>query len=369
MKRFLGRVGLQQRVFPAYRAPFFDALAAASAEGLSLFAGEPRPDEAIHTTTQLETAQYYLANNRHFLRGAFYLCWQPNLLAWLEEWDPKALIVEANPRYPSTRAAVRWMHERGRPVVGWGLGAPPLKGVQGFLRRRNRLNFLRSLDAIVAYSSHGAGEYRDLGLLPERVFVAPNAAAPRPVTPPSQRLPDYTGQPTLLFVGRLQRRKRIDNLLHACAALPPEIIPRLLIVGDGPARPQLESLAKDVFPQAEFLGARHGPELVQSYALADLFVLPGTGGLAIQEAMSHSLPVVVAEGDGTQADIVRPDNGWLVSPDNVEALTQAISVALSNPLKLRQMGDESFRITLEEVNIETMVSVFLNVLHTLTRKE
>ena len=42
------------------------------------------------------------------------------------------------------------------------------------------------------------------------------------------------------------------------------------------------------------------------FAGADLFVLPGTGGLAVQEAMSYALPVIVAKGDGTQEDLVRP---------------------------------------------------------------
>ena len=368
MKKFPGRLGLQQRVFPAYRAAFFDSLAA-STDGLSLFAGQPRPDESIHTTTDLDIAQYYPARNRHFLRGPLYLCWQPNLLSWLEEWNPAALILEANPRYPSNRAAIRWMHTRGRPVVGWGLGASPLTGLLRYPRRRSRLKFLRSLDAVIAYSSRGADEYRALGLSPDRVYVAPNAIAKRPVGVPPKRSPAFRGQPNLLFVGRLQSRKRIDILLRACAALPSDLTPRLRIVGDGPARADLEALAAEVFPQAEFLGARHGSELVQSYASADLFVLPGTGGLAIQEAMSHGLPVLVAEGDGTQADLVRPANGWLVLARDLAALTQALTSALSDPIRLRLMGAESYRIALEEVNIETMVSVFLNVLHTLSRKE
>lgn len=369
MKQFLGRIGLQQRVFPTYRAPFFDLLASASAEGLSLFAGQPRPNESIHTTTDLHTAHHYPADNRHFLRGPLYLCWQPNILTWLEEWDPNALIVEANPRYPSTRAAVRWMHARGRPVIGWGLGAPPLKSPLNIFRRRIRLNYLRSLDAVVAYSARGASEYRALGLPSDLIFVAPNAAAARALKAPKQRSPDSGQYPTLLFIGRLQRRKRVDNLLRACAALPAQITPQLLIIGDGPARAGLEALAKDVFPRAEFLGAVHGNDLVEYYARAHLFVLPGTGGLAIQEAMAHSLPVIVAKGDGTQDDLVRAENGWLVPPNDLAALTDTITAALSDPLKLRLMGKESFRITAEEINIEAMVSVFIHVLHTLSHKE
>lgn len=369
MNRYQGRLGFQQRVLPAYRALFFDTLAAACSDGMSLFAGQPRLDESIYTFTELETAQYYAANNRHLLRGAFYLCYQPNFLAWLEAWNPQTLIVEANPRYPNTRQAVRWMHARGRAVIGWGLGAPRLSGVLGLFRQQQRLKFLRSLDGLIAYSSRGAEEYRRLGMAPERVYTAPNAAAPRPVGPPSTRPPKFNPQPNLLFVGRLQERKRIDNLLHACAALPPELTPRLMIVGDGPARPELEVLAGRVFPRAEFLGARHGPELVQCYALADLFVLPGTGGLAIQAAMSHGLPVIAAQGDGTQADLVRPENGWVVAPNNLDALINAVNAALSDIVRLRTMGDESFRITLEEINIETMTAVFIEALQEVTHEE
>ena len=69
------------------------------------------------------------AQNIHLFSGPLYLCHQRGLVEWLENWNPDALIVEANPRYLATGAAVRWMHERGRKVIGWGLGAPPIAGL------------------------------------------------------------------------------------------------------------------------------------------------------------------------------------------------------------------------------------------------
>ncbi len=365
MKRFPGRLAVQQRVLPHYRAPFFDALAAACQGGLSLFAGQPRPDEAIATTDRLQTARYAPARNLHLLRGPFYLCYQNGLSAWLKNWDPDALIVEANPRYLATPSAVRWMQRRGRPVIGWGLGAPSLSGTWAGFRQTRRIRFLSRFDALIAYSRRGADEYAALGFPPERIFVAPNAVAPRPAAPQPRR-PLRLDEPlVLLFVGRLQARKRLDNLLRACAALPGTLQPRLWIVGDGPARAELESLAADVYPQARFLGARHGPELAFVFAEADLFVLPGTGGLAVQEAMTYGLPVIVAQGDGTQDDLVRPENGWLVPPGDPAALTEALRLALSNAPRLRAMGAESYRIVSEEVNLEKMVEVFVGVLEAL----
>jgi glycosyltransferase involved in cell wall biosynthesis len=213
----------------------------------------------------------------------------------------------------------------------------------------------------LTYSQRGAVEYRELGYPPEKIFVAPNAVSPRPAHPAPQRLLHFNDKPCLLFVGRLQSRKRVDLLLRACAGLPEGIQPRLVVVGDGPERSSLEQLAGQIYPSAEFPGAIHGPDLIPYYLAADLFVLPGTGGLAVQQAMSQALPVIVAEGDGTQADLVRPTNGWQIPPGDLAALLKAIQIAISDLPRLRRKGLESYRIVSEEINLEGMVDVFVEV--------
>lgn len=359
---FHGRLALQQRVLPAYRVPFFDLLAGSCENGMSLFAGQPRPDEGV-IPGKLQIADYRAAQNLHLLGGPVYLCYQRGLTEWLEEWDPDALIVEANPRYLATSSAVRWMRGRGRPVIGWGLGAPPLAGPAAGFRQRRRIQFLRQFDALIAYSHRGADEYAALGFPREKIFVAPNSVSPRPSSPIPLRPSTFEPRPTILFVGRLQSRKRVDFLLRACAEM--ESKPRLVIVGDGPERAKLESLAKQVYPSAEFIGSKHGAETKPYFTEADLFVLPGTGGLAVQEAMSYGLPVIVAQGDGTQDDLVRKENGWQIPPDDFDALVSVMKDALSDAARLRRMGAESYRIVSEEINIEKMVETFANVLNSI----
>jgi len=172
-------------------------------------------------------------------------------------------------------------------------------------------------------------------------------------------------RPVILFVGRLQARKRLDSLFRACAEIQNV---RLVIIGDGPERVALEALAKEIYPSTEFIGAKHGAELKPYFEEADLFVLPGTGGLAVQEAMSYGLPVIVAQGDGTQDDLVRKENGWQIPPDNSDALVSTMKDALSDVARLRKMGAKSYRIVKEEINIEKMVETFVTALNTLTRK-
>lgn len=354
--KFNGKLSLQQRVLPSYRVPFFDLLAGQCEGGMSLFAGQARPEEMIAGgTTQL--ARHVEADNLHLFGGPLYLCWQKNFTHWLEDWDPAALVMEANPRYLASPSAVSWMHKRGRRVLGWGLGAPKQSG----LWKR----FIAQFDGMIAYSQRGAEEYAALGFPREKIFVAYNSVSPAPTLPMPNRPSTFDLRPTILFVGRLQTRKRIDSLLRACLEM--ESKPRLFIVGDGPERDALEKLAKEIYPSVEFIGAKHGTELKPYFEQADLFVLPGTGGLAVQEAMSYGLPVIVAKGDGTQDDLVREKNGWQIEPENYGALVNTMKNALSDVARLREMGKESFRIVSEEINIEKMAETFvkaLNSIHT-----
>lgn len=356
MKKYSGHLALQQRVLPSYRVPFFDMLAQ-SCESMSLFAGMPRPVEMI-ASGKPQIAKYHEAKNIHLFSGAFYFCYQQNFINWLAETNPDALIVEANPRYLATPSAVKWMHARGRKVLGWGLGSPSPRGRGVGVRA----HFINQFDAMISYSQRGAEEYAALGFPRAKIFVAHNSVSPKPEQILDRR-PQTIDRVTILFVGRLQSRKRVDSLLRACAEM--ESKPRLIIVGDGPERAMLESLANEIYPSAEFIGAKHGAELKPYFEQADLFVLPGTGGLAVQEAMSHGLPVIVAKGDGTQDDLVREGNGWQIQPEDYGALVSTMKNALSDIARLREMGKESFRIVSEEINLQKMVDVFVDALNSL----
>ena len=356
---FYGKLALQQRVLPTYRVPFFERLNSACEGGMSLYTGLPRPSEGITSTDKIRISYYKLGKNVHLFGGSLYLCYQRGLIEWLEEWNPDALIVEANSRYLSTPSAVRWMHQQGKPVIGWGLGSPPV----GSFRQQRRSAFLRQFDAMISYSQRGADEYAREGFPLDNLFVAHNSVSPAPTWPIPDRPNTFNERPCVLFVGRLQLRKNVDLLLGACAEM--ESQPRLVIVGDGPEHDELESLAEEIYPSTEFVGARHGAELKAYFMEADLFVLPGTGGLAVQEAMSYGLPVIVAQGDGTQDDLVRNENGWQIPPDDLDTLVATMNDALSDVARLRKMGEESYRIVKEEINIEKMVEVFVAALNSL----
>ena len=359
------RVGLQQRILPAYRAPFFEMLATACLQGLSVFAGEPKPDEAVVTADKLNIAQYTHAHNQSYLSGAAYFYWQAGIMQWLRSWQPDVLIIELNPRNRSNPQAVSWMKRHRKPVIGWGLGISAGNAIEQAIYRST----VHQCSAVIAYSPHAAQQYMSVGMEPARVFIAKNAVAPRPRNLPIIRPAHFhNGRAELLYVGRLQPRKRVETLLRALEMIQIDPQPHLTIVGDGPDRARLEALASLIYPQADFVGAQHDEKLTPYYNAADLFILPGTGGLAIQQAMAHALPVIVGEADGTQGELVREENGWLLPDDSPQTLAQAIGNALADIERLRLMGLASQRIVAEEINLEAMVQTFTRAIESVLGK-
>jgi glycosyltransferase involved in cell wall biosynthesis len=122
--------------------------------------------------------------------------------------------------------------------------------------------------------------------------------------------------PVQLYVGRVAVEKNIEAFL--AAAHPGSKV----VVGDGPARAELEAR----FPQAHFLGKRFGAELAAAYAAADVFVFPSrtdTFGLVMIEALACGTPVAAYPVTGP-VDVVTPEVGVLA--DNLDA---AIAAALT----------------------------------------
>ncbi len=364
--KFDYKVGIQQRVLPSYRAPFFDMLAEFCPMGLAVFAGQPPAEDMVDQAAGLVKARLFEAVNHQTKIAGQVFFRQDGLIDWLEEWQPEILVIEANPRNRTISAAVQWMHKRGRKVAGWGLGVPGGSELFSRLRSKLRNALLFQLDGVITYSAAGAESYIRAGFPPEKVFIAPNAVALRPSEPAPQRpLPKKNSPANLLFVGRLQYRKKLDILIEACSLLPKDIQPNLVVIGDGPAKVDWQELAQRLYPQTQFAGALHGTALDPYFKKADLFVLPGTGGLAIQQAMSHALPVIVGEADGTQSDLVRPENGWVIKNTRPVELCRILLLALSDTDRLRKMGRESYRIVHDEINLEKMVAAFLQALHSI----
>lgn len=367
--RFLGRVGIIQRVLSPYRIPAFDLIAQECAGGLCVASGKPAIGESLEVgdSSALRSAEHIQIVNHHFFGGRYYVCWQSGLTKWLNSWNPDILVIEANPRFLSTPRIITWMHKRDRPVIGHGLGVMPLSVGLESLRDWGRRVHIRQYDAVIAYSTRAAEQYAQLGIPSDHIFIAHNAVATKPTFPMPRRAEHTDESAHVLFVGRLTPSKRVDMLIDAFTRISTNHVD-LWIVGEGPERIQLERQAQHLGAQVRFWGSLRGQDLHRVFCKADLFVLPGLGGLAIQEAMSCGLPIIVADGDGTQFDLVGESNGWTIQPGNINALEASLRDALKDRQNLRRMGESSYRIVSEKMNVECMAESFLKAFKSICSK-
>jgi glycosyltransferase involved in cell wall biosynthesis len=193
--------------------------------------------------------------------------------------------------------------------------APPV-------RRRLATFVLGRADRVLVQSDTIRGELlrsrqaaRPLALrLAGRIRVIPNGV--------EQRRPRETAGGYVLYVGRLVGLKGVDVLLDAMRRLPGV---ELVLVGDGPERDRLQKLGAGL--PATFVGHVPHDEALRYIENARCLVLPSrteASSNVILEAMSLGVPVVATRVGGNPDMVRSGENGFLVPPDDAEALGDAI---------------------------------------------
>lgn len=140
----------------------------------------------------------------------------------------------------------------------------------------------------------------------------------------------------LIYIGRLGREKGIGSLKAVLAQVPGT---RLAIVGDGPARRELEREFSGT--PTVFAGLLHGKQLARAYASADAFVFPSTTetlGMAMIEAQASGLPVIAASTGATHEVVEDGRTGILYDPDSEGSMVSAVRKITSDAGLREQLG-------------------------------
>lgn len=345
------RVAILQRVCPSYRLPLFAFLAANSTLQTRFFIGEDISGTKVRSAPNLSGLDVVKLPTRFIWFGGRVLLEHVGLLRHLEQYRPDVVLCEGESNILSAIKAILYRKNYPRTgLVHWSLGGLPgnvtrTPGIRGYMVRAFRRNF----DAFVTYSSYGKTVLSAQGIDPARIHVAvnvsnvtPHLEAARQLDVSQQVARAQLGIPdrfTALYVGTLDREKRLDTLLAAAALLDPTQF-SVVVVGDGPLGLELRSHAEGL-PHVRFMGEVR-ETLPVHYKAADVLVLPGRGGMVISEAMAYSLPVIAYQADGTERDLIRHgETGILLdsgSGRDLAAAIVALSKNLAQCLSFGQMG-------------------------------
>jgi glycosyltransferase involved in cell wall biosynthesis len=140
----------------------------------------------------------------------------------------------------------------------------------------------------------------------------------------------------LIYVGRISSEKQIDHLKPVLERVPGT---RLAIVGDGPARADLEQTFAGT--PTKFMGFMQGQALWEAYASADIFVFPSaleTFGLVVVEAMAAGLPVVASRVGGVRDVVEEGRTGYTFDVDDIDALVEGVRQIAVSHERIAQMG-------------------------------
>lgn len=236
---------------------------------------------------------------------------------------------------------------------------PALGGLYDALRRFT----VARTDHFVPVSRYTAGLLHDLGVPADRTTVLPNGTNPARFAPQDasalREELGLTDRRILLTVGRLVPRKGIDTTLRALPQIA-ETVPEVayLVVGDGPDRDRLTTLARHlgVADRVHFAGKIAGPDLTRYYNACDVFVMPSREavpdvegfGIVFLEAGACGKPVIGARAGGVPDAVRDGETGLLVPPRDAHALAEAATQLLADPEQAQRLGRQGRERVLQE---------------------
>ncbi|HTA71439.1 MAG TPA: glycosyltransferase [Bryobacteraceae bacterium] len=187
-----------------------------------------------------------------------------------------------------------------------------------------------------------------------------------------QQIRRQYGERLVISVGRLVYYKGFDRLLRAMV----DVRGKLLIVGDGPLRGELQSLATQlgISNKVAFAGEIQNARMAPYYHASDLFALASVArseafGIVQIEAMAAGLPVVNTSLDsGVPYVSLHQETGLTVPPGDPTALAGAINRLLDDPALRETFGRAGARRAQEQFSLDSMQRRTLQLYHSLVKR-
>ena len=245
-------------------------------------------------------------------------------------------------------------------VIYWGHGL----GKNKYLGRLRKFMFRQSL-GLILYHKRNTADLTKKGLDKRKLYSANNTLHVSNSINTSKNEDKYY----FLYVGRLQRRKELDKVLHAILDLKIKgIEKRVVILGDGnQEKNRLMEIVNEnnLNDLVSFIsGTTDDDTLKTIFEKAIAYVSPGHVGLGVLHSFSYGVPVITFR-DRSHApeyqNIIHNYNGYLLTNENEFSNTLSKSIDT-----FRELGENAFTTYSEEAKMDIMVNDFVNAINSLT---
>lgn len=337
------KVAFITNLAPYYRRPLFRALAEAHDIDFYFFStGSERYVTSEFAQDSLPHASD--AYRRWQIAGQAFL---PDLATRLrrERYDVVVKCLNGKLMVPWVAGLAR---ARNLPLVLWtGMWYHPRTFVHRLSEPLTDLVY-RQADAIVVYGEHVKRFLLERqGVNTSKVFVAGQAVDGSRFERAATLCTDIDSAPEVVYVGQLEERKGIHELLEAFSDIHnPDA--RLTIIGTGSLRDEIDTLSLND-PRIKAIGYVSQDKLPQRLAQARCLVLPSVTtakdrepwGLVVNEAMHSGTPVITTDAVGAAAGglVEHEINGLVVEERNTQALGLALARLLDDRQLARSMGE------------------------------
>lgn len=154
------------------------------------------------------------------------------------------------------------------------------------------------------------------------------------------------GEKILVHTSNFRKVKRIEDVILTFEIVLREVPSKLLLVGDGPERPRLERMTRELglLEHVRFLGKQDAIEEI--LAVADLFIIPSANesfGLAALEAMACEVPVISSNAGGLPEVNIHGVTGFLADIGDVQTMAAHALTLLKDEEKLKQFCQNALK--------------------------
>ena len=265
------------------------------------------------------------------------------------------------------------------PFIWWGLGKIPerKKSIRSIIGDFIQRWYVKRAKAVFSYSTFGKNFFISLGATPNKIYVLYNTIDEvnvlqqiekcKPLVPKIKKTLDIKNQPVAIFSGTINPGKKLELLIKAFIHVKNALNdkdPRLIVIGDGVNLEKCKQLSErlGLGDSIHFVGRQETHASIY-FLFGNVAVMPGLGGLGINHAFIHKLPMICGYADGCEMDLVKNgDTGFLITDISEETISKKLIELLNNNKLAKELGRNAFELITKRITMSNMASKIENAI-------